>query len=138
MQPFPPVRRSLRSHPGRFDADSPRKATNKRSRAMTKRISSMMAIAGLVLAGVTVLGCNSSRTRESAGEFIDDSVISTKVRAAFLEDSALRKFYIGVGTYKDTVQLSGFVDSTQAARHAAEVAAGVHGVTKVKNDLIVK
>jgi hypothetical protein len=137
MQLYSPVRRALRSHPGRIDAGSLRKATKKRSRAMTKRIC-MMAIAGLVLAGLPVLGCNSSRTQESTGEFFDDSIISTKVRAAFLEDAALRKFYIGVGTYKDTVQLSGFVDSTQAARHAAEVAAGVHGVTKVKNDLIVK
>jgi osmotically-inducible protein OsmY len=104
---------------------------------MTKRIRSMI-IGGLTLSGVAVLGCDSSRTQESTGEYIDDSVISTKVKAVLLEDSALRKFHIGVATYKDTVQLSGFVDSSQDARRAAELAASVHGVTKVKNDVIVK
>ena len=98
----------------------------------------MITAAGLALSSTAFLGCDATKTKESTGEFIDDSVITTRVRAAFLQDAALKPFRIGVETYKDTVQLSGFVDSAASRRRAGEVAAGVAGVSDVQNDLIVK
>ena len=84
------------------------------------------------------LGCASTPTRESSGQYIDDSVITTRVKAAILGDSSLKVFQIGVETYKGVVQISGFVDSAQAVKKAGEVAAGVPGVKSVKNNLVAK
>jgi osmotically-inducible protein OsmY len=77
-------------------------------------------------------------TTESAGELLDDTVITTRVKAAFLNEPALKSFQIGVKTYKDVVQLSGFVDSLASKLLAGKVAGGVKGVATVRNDLIVK
>ena len=97
----------------------------------------MKLLACLVL--VTVfMGCASTRTQEGAGEYVDDSVITTKVKAAILADSELKVFQINVETFKGVVQLSGFVNSTHSVTKAEDVARGVKGVTGVKNDLIVK
>ncbi len=84
------------------------------------------------------LGCASTPTRESSGQYIDDSVITTRVKAAILGDSSLKVFQISVETYKGVVQISGFVDSAQAVKKAGEVAAGVPGVKSVKNNLVAK
>jgi len=91
-----------------------------------------------LMARVGFLGCTPSKNTESVGAFIDDSVITTKVKAAFLEDPALKSFQIGVESYKGVVQLSGFVDSAESARLAGRVASAVPGASKVTNDLIVK
>jgi osmotically-inducible protein OsmY len=84
------------------------------------------------------IGCASTPTRESSGQYVDDSVITTKVKAAILGDPSLKVFQINVETFKGVVQLSGFVNSAQAAKKAGEVAAGVGGVKSVKNNLLVK
>ena len=83
-------------------------------------------------------GCTASRTHESTGQYVDDSVVTSKVKAAIVNDMALKGFQINVKTYQGVVQLSGFVDSAQNAGKAADLARGVSGVTDVKNDLIVK
>jgi len=102
--------------------------------------SSMWIItaAGLALSGTASLGCASTRTHESTGEYIDNSVITSKVKAAIVGDPELKSLQISVKTYKDTVQLSGFVDSAEAVRRAGQAASGVQGVTSVRNDLVVK
>ena len=105
---------------------------------MTKLTLSIITAAGLALSGSASLGCASTRTHESPGEYIDNSVITTKVKGAILEEPSLKTLQISVKTYKDTVQLSGFVNSAESKRRAGEVAAGVPGVSDVKNDLIVK
>ncbi len=105
---------------------------------MTKLTLTMITAAGLALSGSAALGCASTRTHESPGEYIDNSVITTKVKAAILEEPSLKTLQISVKTYKDTVQLSGFVDSAESKQRAGEVAAGVPGVADVQNDLIVK
>ena len=97
-----------------------------------------LGAAALALAGTSLTACAENRTHESAGEYLDNTVITTKVKAAFLEDAALKSMQISVKSYKDVVQLSGFVDSAQAKHHAGEVARGIPGVGSVKNDLIVK
>ena len=84
------------------------------------------------------LGCASTPTRESSGQYVDDSVITSKVKAAILDDSSLKVFQISVETFKGVVQLSGFVDSAKTATYAGVVAGRVAGVKSVKNSLVVK
>ena len=82
--------------------------------------------------------CASTSKQESTGEYVDDSVITTKVKSLLAADDFLKSFQIGVETYKGTVQLSGFVNSQKAVDKAIEIARSVKGVTSVKNDLILK
>jgi len=86
----------------------------------------------------TFAACASTSKQESTGEYIDDSVITTKVKSLLAADDFLKSFQISVETYKGTVQLSGFVGSEKAVDKAGEIARSVKGVTSVKNDLIVK
>ncbi len=79
-----------------------------------------------------------SVSAESAGQYLDDSVITTKVKSLLAKDEALKAFEINVKTYKGVVQLRGFVDSKITAEKAGKVAGSVEGVKSVKNDLIVK
>ncbi len=87
---------------------------------------------------VTFAACASTRTHESAGEYVDDSVITNKVKAQLAADDFLKSFQISVETFKGTVQLSGFVNSQKAVDKAGEIARSVKDVKSVKNDLIVK
>jgi osmotically-inducible protein OsmY len=86
----------------------------------------------------TFAACASTSKQESTGEYIDDSVITTKVKSLLAADDFLKSFQISVETYKGTVQLSGFVGSQKAVDKAGEIARSVKGVKSVKNDLIVK
>ena len=105
---------------------------------MTKLTLTVITAAGLTLSGVAFVGYTSSTYAETTGAYIDDSVVTTKVKAALLEKESLKSFEISVSTDKGIVQLSGFVDSADTVRLAGKVALGVHGVSKVKNDLLVK
>jgi osmotically-inducible protein OsmY len=82
--------------------------------------------------------CASTRTQSSAGEYVDDSVITTKVKSLLAADDFLKSFQIGVESFKGEVQLSGFVNSQKAVNKAVEITRSVKGVTSVKNNLIVK
>jgi osmotically-inducible protein OsmY len=82
--------------------------------------------------------CTPTATRESPGQYVDDSAVTAKVKAAILAEPGLRSLQIGVETYKGAVQLSGFVNSPQAKAHAGNVTAAVPGVGSVRNDLVVK
>lgn len=84
------------------------------------------------------VGCASTSTQSSTGEYIDDTVITTRVKAAIFEDPDLKSAEINVETYKGVVQLSGFVSSQTAAGKAVTLARGVKGVTSVKNDMRIK
>jgi hyperosmotically inducible protein len=84
-------------------------------------------------------GCASStRTTESTGQYVDDATITTKVKSAVLAEPGLHELQISVETYKDVVQLSGFVDTNEAKDKAGMVAAKVDGVRSVRNNLVVK
>jgi hyperosmotically inducible protein len=87
---------------------------------------------------VTVVGCASTQKQEGTGEYVDDSVITSKVKTAILSESTLKSAEINVETFKGTVQLSGFVSSEAAANKAVEVARAVKGVKSVKNDMRIK
>ena len=103
--------------------------------AKPHRIVNYLVCIGLI---ALFLGCAATQNRESTGEYIDDSVITTKVKAAIFDDPSLKVFQISVETFKGEVRLSGFVDSAQNVRTAEEVAGMVAGVRSVRNNLAVK
>jgi osmotically-inducible protein OsmY len=93
----------------------------------------------LILALIaTFAACAATPTRESTGEYVDDSVITTKVKSLLAADDFLKSFEIGVETYQGTVQLSGFVDSQKTVDKANEIVMTVKGVKSIKNNLNVK
>jgi hyperosmotically inducible periplasmic protein len=87
-----------------------------------------------VLAG----GCAATGTQQSTGQYIDDSSITVKVKAAFVKDPVIKAFAVTVQTFKGVVQLSGFVNTAAEKEQAERVAAAVPGVTEVKNSIVVK
>ncbi len=87
---------------------------------------------------VAFAACASTRTRESAGEYVDDSVITTKVKSLLSADDFLKSFQISVETYKGVVQLSGFVNSQKAVDQAVGITWSVKGVKSLRNNLVVK
>ena len=91
-----------------------------------------------VIVMTALMGCASTATKEGTGEYIDDSVITTKVKAAILNEPTLKSAEINVETFKGKVQLSGFVNSQADINRAVDVARGVAGVTSVKNDMRLK
>lgn len=98
------------------------------------RIPMVLATAALLAAA----GCASTSTRESTGQYIDDAAITSKVKAAILEDSTLKSSEIHVETFKGVVQLSGFVSTPTMIDRAVDRAQSVGGVVSVKNDMQVK
>ncbi len=100
--------------------------------------SAMVRSLLILLAMAVIGGCAGSRTQESTGEYVDDSTITAKVKAAIFDDPALKVFQISVETFKGVVQLSGFVNLSQVVSRAGEVASRVSGVKSVKNNILVK
>jgi len=84
------------------------------------------------------LGCASTRTHEGTGEYVDDSVITTKVKAAIFNEPGLKVSEVQVETFKGVVQLSGFVSSRDDIKGAVRVASAVNGVKSVTNDMQLK
>jgi len=99
-----------------------------------KRISAFFA----AIAMMVMLGCASTTKHEGTGEYVDDTVITSKVKAAILEEPGLKSAEINVETFKGVVQLSGFVSSRTSINKAVELARGVRGVKSVKDDMRVK
>ena len=92
----------------------------------------------LLIALASLLGCASSATQESAGEFIDDTWITTRVKASLIQDPEVRANEVNVETFKGVVQLSGFVSSSAAMDQAVRIARGIRGVNSVHNDIRVR
>lgn len=87
---------------------------------------------------LALAGCASGPQQEGTGGYIDDSVITAKVKAAIVEDPVLKATEINVETFKGVVQLSGFVKTQADVNRAAQVARGVKGVKSVKNAISIK
>jgi len=105
---------------------------------MTKNYNRTLGmVAALFLAGLQ-FGCAGSTTRESSGEYIDDSAITTKVKSGLAHDSTVSAMDVHVQTYKGTVELSGFVDTQEEKSRAAAIAENVPGVQHVENKISVK
>jgi osmotically-inducible protein OsmY len=104
---------------------------------MPQRIRFFRILVCLVLFTV-LLGCAGSRTRESTGQYVDDSAITTKVKTSLLADKEVSGRQVEVETFKGVVQLSGFVDTPVQRQKAEQIARRTEGVKEVKNNLIVK
>jgi len=102
------------------------------------RFANRFVTAFFALLLATVVGCAGTATKEGTGEYVDDTVITTKVKAAIFNEPTLKSAEINVETFKGTVQLSGFVNSRADINKAVEVARGVGGVAAVKNDMRLK
>lgn len=103
-----------------------------------KQLGKYLSAFLLAFALVSVVGCASTSKQEGTGEYIDDSVITTKVKAAIFNEPSLKSTEINVETFKGVVQLSGFVSSSTAENKAVALARSVKGVTSVKNDMRIK
>jgi osmotically-inducible protein OsmY len=104
---------------------------------MKKRITVIRFLVILMMI-TTFAVCASTRSQAGAGDYMDDSVITGKIKTQLAEDHFLKSFEISVETRKGIVQLSGFVDSKEAIDKAGKIARGVKGVKSVKNNLLVK
>lgn len=103
---------------------------------MTQFARISILVAAVALTAVT--GCASTQKQESTGQYVDDSAITTKVKAAIFNEPTLKSAEINVETFKGRVQLSGFVSSQASIDRAVVVARGVGGVRSVANDMRVK
>ena len=104
-------------------------------------MTSIQRLSVLVLAAAaftTLVGCASSATKESTGQYVDDTAITAKVKAAIFQEPTLKSAEVNVETFKRVVQLSGFVSSQADIQKATMVARGVEGVASVKNDMRLK
>jgi osmotically-inducible protein OsmY len=104
---------------------------------MTTINRKLASFAGVLLMA-TALGCASTAKQEGTGEYVDDTVITTKVKAAIFNEPTLKSAEINVETFKGVVQLSGFVSSAAAENTAVAVARGVPGVKSVKDEMRLK
>jgi osmotically-inducible protein OsmY len=103
--------------------------------AKLHRFFNILVVLGL---GIILTACAATQKHESTGQYVDDSVITSKVKAKIFDDTTLKTLQINVKTFKGVVQLSGFVDTPQSVTTAGQVATMVEGVKSVENDLIVK
>ena len=101
---------------------------------ITRRLTTLVAIAFMAMA----LGCASTAKQEGTGEYVDDTVVTAKVKAAIFNEPTLKSAEINVETFKGVVQLSGFVNSREDINKAVAVARQIPGVTSVKNDMRLK
>ena len=99
-----------------------------------KHLSALIAAIALTV----LAGCASTATQEGAGEYIDDTLITTTTKAVIFNDPSLKSAEINVETFKGRVQLSGFVSSQADINRAVLLTRGVSGVVEVKNDMRLK
>jgi osmotically-inducible protein OsmY len=102
------------------------------------KFSKSLSAALLALTLVSVVGCASTSQQEGTGEYVDDAVITAKVKAAIFNEPTLKSAEINVETFKGVVQLSGFVNSQADISKAVSLARSVKGVDAVKNDMRLK
>jgi len=102
------------------------------------KMNRFMTILVCLILVTAFMGCTATSKHESTGQYVDNSVITSKVKTAIFNEPTLKSLQIKVESFKGDVQLSGFVDSSQNAAKAGEIARGVDGVVTVQNDLVVK
>ncbi|MCP4874129.1 MAG: BON domain-containing protein [Gammaproteobacteria bacterium] len=97
-----------------------------------------LAAVFLAILMASLLGCASTATKEGTGEYLDNTVITTKVKAAIFDEPTLKSAEINVETFKGVVQLSGFVGSQASIDKAVEITRQINGVKSVKNNMQLK
>ncbi|MET0496809.1 MAG: BON domain-containing protein [Steroidobacteraceae bacterium] len=104
---------------------------------MMRRTTAALIVAAVLGTGL-IAGCASTPNQQSAGQAIDDGVVTAKVKAKLIEDPVTKAHQINVETFKGTVQLSGFVESNQARTRALQIARDTDGVKQVKDALEIR
>ena len=104
---------------------------------MMRNFTKALLIAA-VLGSTAMAGCTSTPTKQSAGQVVDDGVVTAKLKAKLIDDPVTKAYQINVDTFKGTVQLSGFVDSAEARSRATQLAKDTDGVKDVKNSLQIR
>jgi len=102
------------------------------------RLSPRFVVFIIAILLASMFGCAGTSTKEGTGEYVDDTVITTKVKTAIFNEPSLKSAEINVETFKGTVQLTGFVSSRAAIDKAVQITRGVSGVTSVRNDMRLK
>ncbi|MDO8906779.1 BON domain-containing protein [Hydrogenophaga sp.] len=103
-----------------------------------KTIQRLSVLVLAAAAFTTMVGCAATSTKESTGQYLDDTAITAKVKAAIFNEPTLKSAEVNVETFKRVVQLSGFVSSQADIQKATSVARSVDGVASVKNDMRLK
>lgn len=96
----------------------------------------LLTLAICIMVTSFFIGCAATQKSQSTGQYVDDSVITTKVKAAIVKEKSLKVYQINVETYKGIVQLSGFIRSDEEIKKAEEIAGSIEGVKEVKNNLV--
>jgi hyperosmotically inducible periplasmic protein len=102
------------------------------------RLKTITFVTSLILSSTLIASCSTAQSRESTGQYLDSSVITTKVKTKLLADESVSGSAITVRTYKNVVQLSGFVNDNYQKYRAEKIARSVPGVKFVEDDIIVK
>lgn len=105
---------------------------------MMKRLLRNASLVACLAAAVSWLGCAGGPTRQSTGQYIDSTAITAKAKAALIDDPMVKGFDVNVDTYKDVVQLNGFVETEAQKNRAEEIIWGIEGVRGVQNNLTVR
>lgn len=105
---------------------------------MLQKRTKLICILSAAISLASVVGCSSTHKAESTGQYIDGSVITARVKARLLADNVVSGLPITVKTYKNTVQLSGFVNNATQKIRAEEIAKNVEGVEYVQDSLLIK
>ncbi len=105
---------------------------------LTRILSTCLALIAIGGAALSTTGCTGTSTRESTGEYLDNSAITARVKSAFASDDVVKARAINVDTFRGVVQLSGFVDTAAEKARAGNIAANVQGVKQVVNNITLK
>jgi hyperosmotically inducible protein len=130
------MRRALRT-PGSADADQASIPSNQATKGNTMKTTHAIAAAFIAVSGLTLGGCAVTRDQSTVGQYIDDSAITTEVKARFANSPDVAATAISVKTLNGVVQLSGFAKSTNEKNQASAIASRVDGVKRVDNGIIV-
>lgn len=125
-------------HHNTFTKQTPLTSSNHNLKSNNPKSSLLKRPLALLSVAVLVSACAAFSGRETAGEYVDDASITTSVKSNILQDSSLKMFQIHVETFKNQVQLSGFVDSAAEVSRAGQIARSVDGVQGVKNNLVLR
>lgn len=105
---------------------------------MKTTLRTLTGLLALGLGSALFTGCAGTTSSKSTGEMIDDATTTTRVKAAFAKDPAVKAIDVKVDTFKGTVQLNGFVDTAEEKARAEQIARGIQGVMSVQNNISVK
>lgn len=101
-------------------------------------MKSLLLAVAVAIGSLVSTGCSVTSGQSSVGQFVDDTTITTRVKARFAEDKQVSAMRIGVETLNGTVQLSGFATTQTEKDKASSIARAVPDVRNVQNNIVVR